>query len=77
MTPSLVLDSALRELYNLNGDHADIYLITFFPTSQIQTTRGLPICTKYAYQDGLWPKDISFQALIHPSSATMVCHDCW
>lgn len=63
MAPLIEFDTTLKDLYELGTqDHAEIYHFYAFPTSAFQTVRGLPVCTKYAYQDDLWPKDIGFQA---------------
>ncbi|KJZ68391.1 hypothetical protein HIM_12216 [Hirsutella minnesotensis 3608] len=50
------LDTTLKELYeNSIGDKAEIYVGATLPTIKVQTTKGLPVSVKYAYQDGLWP----------------------
>lgn len=50
------LDTTLKELYeNSVGEKAEIYVGATLPTIKVQTTKGLPVSVKYAYQDGLWP----------------------
>ncbi|KAJ6436667.1 mitochondrial-processing peptidase subunit alpha protein [Purpureocillium lavendulum] len=63
MTPRIILDTTLKELYGLDAEsHGEIYFIYQFPTSQTQLTKGIPISKKYAYQDCLGHDDIDIQA---------------
>ncbi|KAF9767250.1 hypothetical protein IL306_000205 [Fusarium sp. DS 682] len=65
MSSPIELDSTLKELYALShGENAEIHLCYTIPTVQVQMTRGIPICKKYAYQDPLSHKDSGIQARI-------------
>ncbi|KAH7227164.1 solid-state culture-specific protein-like protein [Fusarium redolens] len=65
MSSTIEFDSTLKELYALSpGDEAEIHLCYTIPTVQVQMTRGIPICKKYAYQDPLSHKDSGIQARI-------------
>lgn len=65
MALTIELDSTLKDFYELNsGGHEEIYLVYTIPTVQVQMTRGIPISSKYAYQDPLSYKDNGIQARI-------------
>ena len=65
MDSSIELDLTLKQLYDLDpASHGEVYLAYVIPTAQVQMTSGIPISTKYAYQDPLSYKDSDLQARI-------------
>ncbi|CEI63451.1 hypothetical protein FVEN_g31 [Fusarium venenatum] len=65
MSSIIEFDSTLKDLYALSpGDDAEIHLCHTIPTVQVQMTKKIPICKKYAYQDPLSHKDRGVQARI-------------
>ncbi len=55
----------LKQLYDWDpASHGEVYLAYVVPTAQVQMSSGIPISTKYAYQDPLSRKDNDLQARI-------------
>lgn len=53
MSPPVELDTTLRDLYTQSGDEGEITLVYCPPMSQVQLVQGMPLSSKYAYQDRL------------------------
>lgn len=65
MASTIELDCTLKQLYDLDSTNdGPIYLVYAIPTATVQMSRGIPISTKYAYQDPLAHKDTDIQARI-------------
>ncbi|KAL4739355.1 hypothetical protein BDV11DRAFT_170152 [Aspergillus similis] len=69
----LELDQTLQQLYARDkANTQDVHLVYALPTARVQMTRGMPLSTKFAYQDPLLHNDratsarIFTQVLPHP-----------
>lgn len=62
----LELDQTLQQLYAQDeANTQDVHLVYALPTARVQMTRGMPLSTKFAYQDPLLHNDRATSARIY------------